>query len=111
MTDHPPETTWAIPAITRKLPDGSTLVLPGKAIQRATVSATVKITGVPAKILHRLAECGLLTRELPSPFKSFFYPGEVQQFLKKTAEEPGYWDEVKTKAFLTGKDLRNSKPR
>ena len=111
MTDTTPETTWFIPAVAMQLPDGSTLIKPGKAIQRATTAATVKLTGVPAKTLHALAECGLLTREQPTRFKSFFYPGEVQTFLRKTAENPTFWNEVKTQAFLTGKDLRNSKPK
>jgi len=111
MTDHPPDTTWMIPAKTRKLPDGSTLVMPGKAIQRATAAATIKLTGIPGKVLHNLADCGLIRRSQPSIQKFFFYPGEIEEFLLKTEEDPAFWDEVKIKAYLTGKDLRNSNPK
>lgn len=111
MTNTTPETTWFIPATTVHLPDGSTLVKPGKAIQRATLKATVKMTGVPRRVLNALAECGLITRERPCLRTAFFYPGEIMDFLRKTAEDPNHWDAVKTQAYLTGKDLRNSKPK
>ena len=110
MTDHPP-TTWFIPPTTVKLPDGSTLIKPGKAVQRASLTATIKLTGVPRRNLNALAECGLLTREKPSPLTSVFFPGEVFDLLRRTAEDPSFWNEVRTKAYLTGTDLRNSKPK
>jgi hypothetical protein len=105
------EPTWVIPATAIQLPDGSTLVKPGKAIQRATASRTCKITGVHRLTLTALADCGLITRERPSPGQSFFYPGEVEELLAKTAADPLFWSSVRTQAFLTGKDLRNSKPK
>lgn len=108
---HINEPTWVIPATAIQLPDGSTLVKPGKAIQRATAARTSKITGVHRLTLAALADCGLITRERPSPGQSFFYPGEVEQLLAKTASDPSFWDSVRTQAFLTGKDLRNSKPK
>ena len=111
MTESTSETCWVIPAISVQLPDGSTLVKPGKAIQRATIQRAAKITGVHRKTLHALADCGLLRRERPSPGQSFFYPGEIEALLKKTAEDPEFWNTVRTKAFLSGKDLRNSKPK
>ena len=111
MTPSNDNPTWVIPATTVRLPDGSTLVKPGKAVQRASLSATRRITGVSARTLHALAECGLIRREQVTPFQSFFYPGEVEQLLNQTAADPSFWDSVRTKAFLTGKDLRNSKPK
>ena len=109
MTD-PDQTTWVIPATAVQLPDGSTLVKPGKAIQRANVARTVKITGVSAKTLTALADCGLIRRERPGPRQSFYYPGEVEALLAKTAEDPAFWNEVRTKAFLSGTSLLNAKP-
>lgn len=108
MTTEP---TWIIPATTVQLPDGSTLVKPGKAVQRATVARTAKITGVHPKTLSALADCGLIRRDRPSPRQSFYYPGEVESLLARTSDDPSFWDTVRTRAFLTGKDLRNSKPR
>lgn len=105
------EPTWIIPATTVQLPDGSTLVKPGKAVQRATVARTAKLTGVNPRTLAALADCGLIRRDRPSPRQSFYYPGEVEALLAKTAADDTFWDTVRTRAFLTGKDLRNSRPR
>ncbi|MEO5715042.1 MAG: hypothetical protein ABIT37_16305 [Luteolibacter sp.] len=104
-------TTWIIPPITVLLPDGSTLVKPGKAIQRATGSRTSKLTGVHRQTLTALADCGLITRERPSPGQVFYYPGEVEDLLKKTRDDPSFWNEVRTKAFLNGTDLKKSHPK
>jgi hypothetical protein len=104
-----PQPTWIIPATSVKLPDGSTLIKPGKAIQRATVATAVKLTGVPRKTLHALADVGLLTRQRPSKGQAFFFVGEIEDFLKQT-EDPEFWDTVKTKALLDGKSLRTSQP-
>lgn len=109
MPDPAPDTAWFIPAHTVKLPDGSTLVKPGKAFRRASLTATTRLTGVPRRTLNALAECGLLTREKPSPFLSNFYPGEVEELLRKTAIDPNFWNEVRTKAFLTGADLKSAR--
>lgn len=111
MTDQPPQPSWFIPATTVKLPDGSTLVKPGKAILRASISHTVKLTGVPRRTLNALAECGLITREKPTPFLSNFYPGEVEDLLRKTAADPSFWDKVRTQAFLTGENLKTARPK
>ena len=111
MTEPTPQSSWFIPAATVKLPDGSTLVKPGKAIQRASLTATVKLTGVPRRILNALAECGLITREKPSPLTSWFYPGEVHDLLRRTAEDPTFWNEVRTKAYLKGSSLKNAQPK
>lgn len=104
-------TLWVIPATTVQLPDGSTLVKAGKAIQRATGARTAAITGVAYKTILALAACGLIRRDQPSPGKSFFYPAEVEALLSSTAADPGFWTTVRTRAFLTGKDLRTAKPK
>lgn len=110
MSKLDPESRWIIPANVVHLPDGSTLVKPGKAVLRATGSRTAALTGVHKKTLAALADCGLITRERPSPGKCFFYPGEVEALLKKTGADPDYWNEVRTRAYLTGKNLAESKP-
>lgn len=107
MTDP----TWIIPAITVQLPDGSTLIKPGKAVQRAPVARAAKLTGVHPKTLAALADCGLLRRDRPSPRQSFYYPCEIEALLLRTSTDPDFWDRVRTRAFLRGKDLRNSKTR
>ena len=102
---------WIIPCTKIHLPDGCTLLKPGKAIQRANATRTSRLTGVHRKTLSALADCGLIRRDRPSPGLAFFYPAEIESFLAQTAADPGYWTSVKTKAFLIGQDLRNSHPR
>lgn len=111
MSQRHKQITWIIPAITVQLPDGSTLVKPGKAIQRANSSRTSAITGVHRKTLTALADCGLIRRERPSPGQVFYYPADVEALLRQTSEDPDFWTTVRTRAFLTGKDLRNAKPK
>ena len=111
MREPDPKAPWVIPATVVQLPDGSTLVKPGKAIQRATGTRTSRITGVHPKTLSALADCGLIRRERPSPGQTFYYPGEVEDLLSKTSADPDFWNQVRTKAFLTGSNLRNSTPR
>jgi hypothetical protein len=102
---------WIIPRQALLLADGSTLVKPGKAVQRATVAQTVKITGVSRKTLAALADCGLIRRQRPSPNQSFYFPAEVEELLARTETEPGFWDSVKTRAFLQGINLKSANPK
>lgn len=111
MSESAPKSIWIIPAAAVQLPDGSTLIKPGKAVQRATVSRTVKLTGVQSRTLAALADCGLIRRERPSPRQAFYYPAEVEDLLRRTSEDPDFWNQVRTKAFLAGSNLRNSNPR
>ena len=111
MSGPEPKPTWVIPATTVQLPDGSTLVKPGKAVQRAIGSRVAKITGVSVKTLAALADCDLIRRERPSPRQSFYYPGEVEELLAKTAADPDFWNKVRTQAFLTGSSLQNATPK
>lgn len=110
MPDIPPNTPWFIPVKTLHLPDGSTLLKPGKAIQRATTSATAKMTGVHRLVLHALADCGLIRRAQPSPGNSYFYPGEVEELITKTEQDAGFWNEIRKNAYLSGKSLKTSRP-
>jgi hypothetical protein len=105
----PDNVPWYIPATTVKLADGSTLVKPGKAIQRATAAETARMTGVHRLVLHALADCGLLRRALPSPKNSFFYPGEVEALIRRTETDPDFWNSVRRKAYLQGSTLKTSR--
>jgi hypothetical protein len=109
--DHPtPDNVpWFIPAITVKLLDGSTLVKPGKAIQRATTTTTAKMTGIHRHVLNALADCGLIRRAQPSPGHCYFYPGEVEALIKRTEADPNFWNEVRRQAYLKGSSLKTSR--
>lgn len=103
--------TWIIPAKVTHLPDGSTLLKPCPAILRSTASQTTVLTGVHRKTLAALADCGLIRRERPSPNQSFYYPADVEALLRQTREDPDFWNEVRTKAYLRGECLKSSTPR
>lgn len=106
MRDAP----WFIPSTVIRLADGSTLVKPGRAVQRARVADVVRWTGVHRKTLSALADCGLIRRALPSPHAPHYYPAEVEALLKRTEEDPEFWNDVRRRAFLSGTRLRESKP-
>lgn len=110
MTD-PRSGSWYIPHRVIKLADGATMITPCKAIQRAKVADVVRWTGVHRKTLTALAECGLIRRCMPSPNCPYYYPAEIEDLLRKTEEDPGFWNEVRTRAFLTGRSLKSSRPR
>jgi hypothetical protein len=105
-----PKAPWFIPSRIVQLADGSTLIKPGKAVQRARVSDVVRWTGVHRKTLSALADCGLIRRCYPSPNMPHYYPGEVEELLRRTEDDPEFWNEVRTKAFLRGQRLKDAKP-
>jgi hypothetical protein len=106
MTD----TTWFIPAKVIQLADGSCLVKPGKAIQRAKAAQCAKLTGVHRKTIAALADCGLIRRSSPSPSGAFYYPAEIEDLIARTEEDPAFWTTIRTRAYLTGSKLKHSKP-
>jgi hypothetical protein len=105
-----PETTYYIPPIIMRLADGTTMIKPGKAVQRARVADVVRWTGVHRKTLSALADCGLIRRAFPSPNMPYYYPAEVEEFIRLTETDPKFWTSVRTKAYLTGKNLKTSRP-
>jgi len=104
------DSTWFIPAKVIRLADGSTLVKPGRAIQRAKASQVSKMTGVHRKVLSALADCGLIRRASPSPQGAMYYPSEVSDLITATESDPDFWTAVRTRAYLTGTKLKTSKP-
>lgn len=82
---------WYIPTITLHLADGSTLIKPCKAIQRAQAKTTAKYFGISTRTLSLLAEAGEIRSSRVSPSLTFYYPGEIEDFIKKMEENPDYW--------------------
>ena len=110
MNEKPDKPAFFIPPLVMKLADGSTLVKPGKAVQRARVADVVRWTGVHRKTLAALAECGLIRRAYPSPGMPHYYPAEVEALIRRTEDEPNFWNAVRTQAYLKGETLKESKP-
>jgi len=101
---------WFTPNTVVRLADGSTLIRPGKAVQRAKGSLVAKWTGVHRKNLAALAECGLIRRCFPSPGAAHYYPAEVEALLARTEADPAFWNAVRRRAFITGQRLREPPP-
>jgi len=107
-TDAPHAGAWIIPAKVLKLPDGSFRIIPGRPVHRVAVAEAVRITGLAAKVLNRLADCGFLRRARPSPGKSYFYPAEVEEFVRRTEDEPEFWTRVRRHCYMTGGNVRDA---
>lgn len=105
---NPPTSAgWYIPAIVAQLPDGSTLVKPGRAVRRGTAAQVAHWTGVGRKTLAKLAEAGLISRAQPSRGIYWYFPAEVEALIQSTIADPAWWETVRTKAHLKGRNLRS----
>ena len=100
---------WYLPVRVVALGDGSYRLFPGKPVRRGTCKEVSKATGVHRKVLHALAEAGLIRRAKPSPSTSFFYFAEVEDLIQKTEADPDFWTSVRKSAYLKGLNLRSSK--
>ena len=102
---------WYLPVRSVKMPDGTYKIFPGCPIRRGTVAEVSKATGVARKTLAALAEAGFIRRARPSPNQSFYYFTEVEEHIRKTEDDPDYWNEVRKRAYLTGTSLKNARPK
>lgn len=107
---HHHEAPWYTPTIVMRLADGSTLLKPGRPIQRATGDQVAKWTGVSLKTLRNLAETGFIRRAQITRVKHLYYPGEVEDFIAATEADPDFWDDVRKKAYLDCRSMRSRKP-
>ena len=82
---------WYVPQTTLHLADGSTLVKPGKAIQRGQAKAVAKAFQISLRTLSLLAEAGHIRAARVGPQLTYYYPGEIEEFFQKMEREPDYW--------------------
>ena len=90
---------WFIPTLTLHLADGSTLVKPQKAIQRAPAKVVSKIFGISTRTLQLLAESGEIRAARVSPQLIYYYPGEIQEFFIKMEQDPDHWNEKRLREY------------
>ena len=109
-TDEARGGVWHVPHVEVRLPDGSTLIRPQKAVLWMKIKDVSRLTGVEAKTLNRLADCGFIRRRRPSPNQSWFMPGEVFAFLARTEEDPDFWQKARRQAYLAGDTLGQARP-
>lgn len=101
---------WYFPVRCCALGDGTYRLVPGRPVRRGTSSQVSKATGVHRKVLHALADCGLIRRARPSPNTAFFYFAEVEALIRETEADPDYWNRVRRDAYLSGRRLKESRP-
>lgn len=113
MTEPAPQSVWFTPTRVMELPDGSILIKRGKPIQRATSTETSKWTGISLKNLRILADAGFIRCARPTLGSAFYYPGEIEEFIRRTEEDPAFWTKVRRDAYLQCARLRDKrrKPR
>ena len=100
------ETTWAFPVRKQKLPDGRWVVMPGEPVHRCRTNQAVRLTGIPSKTLHRLADCGLIRRAQLTPNIVFWWPAEINAVIERAAEDPAYFKRIRYAADLEDGDLQ-----
>lgn len=102
---HIKTTTWAFPARKQKLPDGRWVIMPGEPENRCRTAEAVKITGIPAKTLHRLADCGAIRRAQLTPNIVFWWPAEIESVIERASLNEDYSAKLQHAATLSKKDL------
>lgn len=112
MDTPPPAPTladapWYTPTLVLRLADGSTMLKPGKPVQRGTSNQVSKWTGISKKNLRLLADIGLIREARPTPWTLFYYPAEVEDLISKTEADPNFWDKVKRDAYIQVRRLRD----
>jgi len=98
---------WYTPTVRVRLADGSTLLRPGKPVQRANATLTSKWTGVSRKNLRLLAEVGLIRECQVTPKTLLYYPAEIEEFIERTEREPDFWNAARRDAYITARRLRD----
>jgi hypothetical protein len=90
---------WFVPQTTLHLADGSTLVKPGKAIQRGQAKHVAKAFDISLRTLSLLAEAGHIRAARVGPQLTYYYPGEIEEFFRKMESEPDYWNAKRRREY------------
>jgi hypothetical protein len=106
-----PSEVWYVPCRFMELADGSFHIKPLKPILRATAKRTSTLTGVSLKNLRILAEAGFVRVSRPTPGSSFFYPAEIETFIRQTEDDPNFWNKVRLATYLKCARLRDKRRR
>lgn len=91
-----------IPVRLKLMADGSYRAVEWKCLAYASLREVSSLTNIPRRTLARLAKCGLIRSNQPSPFILNIYLTDVEALIAKTEANPRYWDSVKRKCYLTG---------
>ena len=99
---------WVFPANKQRLPDGRWVITPGKPQLRVRTAEAVRITGIPSKKLHRLADAGLIRRAIVTSSIVLWWPAEIEALIERAAQDAGFARKICFRADLRPSDLRSS---
>ncbi len=102
---------FVFPARKQKLPDGRWVVTPGEPEMRVRTHDAVRITGIPSKTLHRLADAGMIRRAAVTANIVFWWPAEIEQLIERCSLDEGYARQVRFRADLGRAALKPSASR
>jgi len=91
---------WYLPHLELKLADGSILIKPLKPVRRGTSNQVSKWTGIPKKCLRRLAQSGFIREARPGINTLFYYPAEVEEFIRATEADTDFWTPQRRREYL-----------
>lgn len=97
---------FAFPAHKQRLPDGRWVVVPGEPQMRCRTSETVRITGIPSKTLHKLADAGIIRRAMLTPNIVFWWPAEIEDVIARAAADDGFARKIAFAADCKAEELR-----
>lgn len=98
-----------IPVKLQLMADGSYRAVEWKCLAYASLREVSSLTNIPRRTLARLAKCGLIRSNQPSPFIINIYLADIETLIAKTEKNPRYWDSVKRKCYLTGTSIQEAK--
>lgn len=97
---------FTFPARKQKLPDGRWVVTPGEPEMRVRTHDAVRITGIPSKTLHRLADAGLIRRASVTANIVFWWPAEIEALIERASQDENFARKVCFRADLKQSDIQ-----
>lgn len=92
---------WYIPTRVIQVDERTYALRLGKPVLLGTAAEIERETGIPRKMVPKLADAGFFPDCKPSPTYRLFYYADVREFLEKTAE-PKFWNSIRREAYLRG---------
>lgn len=101
---------WFVPVTKVKLADGTYLLKTGKPFQRAQAGVCAKVFNISTKTLMLLGEAGHIRRARVSPMIFLYYPGEIEEFIRRMEEDPDYWTPQRRREYGLIRDGKKKDP-
>lgn len=92
---------WHVPCKRIKIDDRTYALRLGHPVMLGTATDIERETGIPRKMVPKLAAAGFFDDVKPSPTYRLYYYADVLEFLEKT-KAPNFWNSVRREAYLRG---------